>query len=88
MLFWHLLIMNWIYILYSAELDSYYVGETANLEDRLFRHNNSGSKSTKKAKDWKLMYREEFATRSEAVRRERAIKAKKSRAYLEGLIKK
>lgn len=79
--------MNWVYILYSTELDTYYVGETANLEDRLFRHNNSGSRSTKKAKDWKLVYQEEFATRAEAVRREREIKAKKSRTYLERLIK-
>ena len=79
--------MNWVYILYSTELDTYYVGETANLEDRLFRHNNSGSRSTKKAQDWKLVYQEEFATRAEAVRREREIKAKKSRTYLERLIK-
>jgi putative endonuclease len=75
-----------VYIIYSAFLDRYYVGSTANIEDRLFRHKNSGSKSTKSASDWELVYSEEFDTRSEAVMREREIKGKKSRKYLESLI--
>lgn len=76
-----------VYIIYSAFLDRYYVGSTANIEDRIFRHKNSGSKSTKSASDWELVYSEEFDTRSEAVMREREIKGKKSRKYLEALIK-
>ncbi len=75
-----------VYIIFSAFLDRYYVGSTANIEDRLFRHKNSGSKSTKSASDWELVYSEEFDTRSEAVMREREIKGKKSRKYLESLI--
>jgi putative endonuclease len=47
-----------VYIIYSATLDQYYIGQTQDVADRLFRHNNSGSKSTKKAKDWKLVYEE------------------------------
>ena len=80
--------MFYVYVLYSISNDSYYVGETSDIEDRLFRHNNSGSKSTKKAKDWRVVYTECFETRSESVRREREIKAKKSRKYLEYLIGK
>ncbi len=75
-----------VYIIFSAFLDRYYVGSTANIEDRLVRHKNSGSKSTKSASDWELVYSEEFDTRSEAVMREREIKGKKSRKYLESLI--
>ena len=45
-----------VYILYSQAIDQYYVGHTTDLDDRHFRHTNSGSKSTKKANDWKLMY--------------------------------
>ncbi|WP_152270747.1 GIY-YIG nuclease family protein [Agriterribacter humi] len=75
-----------VYILYSATLDQYYTGQTENLEDRLFRHNNSGSKSTKKVDDWRLVYSEVFETRSEAVKRESEIKKKKSRKYIEWLI--
>ena len=58
----------------------------ANLEERLYRHCNSGSKSTKKAKDWKLVYKEVYKSRSESVQREREIKNKKSRKYIEQLI--
>ncbi len=49
-----------VYILYSKSIDQYYIGHTAEINDRLFRHNNSGSKSTKKANDWELFYKEEF----------------------------
>jgi putative endonuclease len=75
-----------VYILYSSSLDSFYVGHTANLEDRLYRHNNSGSKSTKIAKDWRVVYTEQYLTRSEANLRELEIKKKKSRKYIESLI--
>ncbi|RYZ21111.1 MAG: GIY-YIG nuclease family protein [Chitinophagaceae bacterium] len=75
-----------VYIIYSASLDQYYIGSTGNLEDRLYRHNNSGSKATKKAKDWELRYTESCASRAEAVNREAEIKKKKSRHYIESLI--
>ena len=77
-----------VYILYSNILDQYYTGQTSDLADRLFRHNNSGSKSTKKAKDWICVYTESFETRSEAVHRENEIKAKRNRKYIEELINK
>jgi putative endonuclease len=78
--------MYFVYIIYSPQLDQFYIGQTQNLEDRLFRHNNSGSKSTKKAKDWELKYTESFLTRSEAVQRETQIKKMKSRSYIESLV--
>jgi putative endonuclease len=78
--------MFYVYILYSPSLDQYYVGHSADLADRLFRHTNSGSKSTKKANDWVLKYSEEFSTRAEATQREMEIKRKKSRKYIEWLI--
>ena len=75
-----------VYILHSAVLDQYYIGQCEVVEDRLYRHNNSGSKTTKKASDWKLVCQEVFETRSEAVKREFEIKKKKSRKYIEWLI--
>jgi putative endonuclease len=69
-------------------LDQYYVGSCEDLDDRIFRHNNSGSKATKKAKDWVLKYTEEYPTRQQAVSREMEIKRKKSRKYIEWLIGK
>ena len=79
--------MFFIYIIYSIKIDQYYIGQTKNLENRLYRHNNSGSKSTKKANDWTLKYTEGFTTRSLALKRETEIKGKKSRSYIESLIR-
>ena len=79
--------MFFIYIIYSIKIDQYYIGKTKNLENRLYRHNNSGSKSTKKANDWTLKYTEGFTTRSLALKRETEIKGKKSRSYIESLIR-
>ena len=76
----------YVYILYSVSADKYYVGQTEDLEDRIFRHNNSGSRFTKFTHDWQLIYTENFSTRSEAVKRESEIKNKKSRKYIEFLI--
>src|ERR1043166_4126472 len=77
----------YLYILYSRSAAKYYIGSTEDLDDRFYRHTNSGSKFTKFANDWKLVYTETFQTRSEAVQREMAIKKKKSTKYIEWLIK-
>ena len=76
----------YVYILHSPFLNQYYIGHTENLKDRLFRHKNSGSKSTKKANDWVISYTKDFASRPEAMHRELEIKNKKSRKYIEWLI--
>ena len=76
----------YVYILYSQKLDQYYTGHTEDLENRIFRHNNSGSKATKKANNWKLVYQQGYISRSEAMKAEMAIKNKKSRKYIEKLI--
>jgi putative endonuclease len=75
-----------VYIIFSATIDQYYIGHTQNLQDRLFRHNNSGSKATKQAIDWTLMYTRQFESRSEAMRHEIEIKSRKSRKFIESLI--
>ncbi|WP_234567579.1 GIY-YIG nuclease family protein [Rhodohalobacter sp. 614A] len=71
-----------IYMLYSAVVDRYYVGQTSNLEDRLKRHNQGRSKYTKSGIPWKLVYKEGFETRSEAMKRESLIKNSASREEL------
>jgi putative endonuclease len=75
-----------VYIIYSSLLDQYNIGHSENLEDRLFRHNNSGSKYTKRAGDWKLVYSEELSNKAEASKREIQIKRKKSKKYIQWLI--
>ena len=75
-----------IYILYSTKVDKYYVGESEDVATRLKSHLSGISKFTSIADDWKIVYTEEYETRTEAIRREREIKKKKSRKYIEWLI--
>ena len=78
----------YVYILKSEKTNRYYVGQTNSIEKRLERHNNGLVKSTKSYLPWKLCYFEVFPSRSEAILREREIKAKKSKKYIEFLISK
>jgi putative endonuclease len=75
-----------MYILYSEKTDQYYVGATNDLAQRLIWHNTDKNKFTSKGAPWRVVYFEEFASKSEAMKREREIKKKKSRKYIEWLI--
>ncbi len=75
-----------VYIVYSQLLDKYYVGYTINLEKRITEHNTGISSYTAKASDWVLKYSESYPFREAAIAREKEIKNKKSRKYIEWLI--
>ncbi len=77
-----------VYILFQPFLDRYYVGSTANLDERVNRHNQGRSKATKfGAPHWKIVYTKYFETRAQAVQFEFFIKKKKSRLFIISLIK-
>jgi putative endonuclease len=78
--------MWFTYILYSASINKYYTGVTDNLDWRLERHNMGWGKYTSKGIPWELKYYESYETKTEALRREREIKSKKSRMYIEALV--
>ena len=78
--------MYFVYILYSKQLDRYYVGQTDNIEKRLQSHLSGISKYTSSAKDWTIVYTETFQTREHAIKRENEIKRMKSRRYIESLL--
>ena len=76
------------YIIYSAKLDRYYVGHAEDPALRLARdHNGRRNYSTKAGAPWVHCWLKWFDTRAEAMAMERAIKARKSRAYLDALIR-
>jgi putative endonuclease len=76
-----------IYILYSAGLDKYYVGHTAlSVEERLRRHLADHKGYTAKTKDWAVVHVENFPTKTLAHRREREIKAWKSKQKIRELV--
>ncbi len=75
-----------LYILYSKQLNSYYIGHTDNLEERLRRHLSNHTGYTSRAKDWEIAYTEEYGSKSEAYARERELKSWKSKKRIEKLI--
>jgi len=79
--------MFYTYILYNDHINKYYVGSTNNLERRLQDHNRGKDRYTRQAKEWSLVYFEKHETRSQAVTRESQIKRKKSRVFIESLIR-
>ncbi|NRB51605.1 MAG: GIY-YIG nuclease family protein [Saprospiraceae bacterium] len=79
--------MNFVYILYSRQLDRYYIGYCSmSVEDRLSKHLSNHKGYTGRAKDWEICYTESYSTRQAAYRRERALKRWKSRKRIEDLI--
>ncbi|MEO0160389.1 MAG: GIY-YIG nuclease family protein, partial [candidate division WOR-3 bacterium] len=80
--------MWFTYILYSKKINKYYTGITEDdLDWRLERHNQGWGRYTKNGIPWELVYYETYQTKQEALKREREIKSKKSRKYIEELIR-
>jgi len=78
--------MWYCYILYSPKINKYYTGYTEDLTKRVQRHNDGWGKYTKRGIPWELKYYEEYEYKTDAIKREREIKDKKSRRYIEDLI--
>ncbi len=74
--------MYYVYVLYSAEYDKIYIGQTNDIGIRIERHNSGKVKSTKAYIPWELVHYEKFATRSEAMKREKELKSHKGRDYI------
>jgi len=71
--------MYFVYILLSEKDSNRYLGFTKNIEKRLNDHNSGLVKSTRSRRPFKLIYYEKFESKSEALKREKEIKAKKGK---------
>jgi putative endonuclease len=79
--------MFFAYILQSEKTKRYYVGSTDNLGNRLKEHNSGETVSSRRGIPWKIVHTEQFNTRSEAIRKEKQIKARGAQRYLDSLNK-
>jgi len=70
------------YVLKSKSTNSSYVGHTSHLEKRLVEHNNGKNLSTRGKRPWRLVYKEEYNTRSKAASREKYFKSVEGRLEL------
>ena len=81
--------MYYTYVLYSTELDRYYIGFTGEeILDRVQKHLANHSGFTGKAKDWQLVYKETFKTKTEAMQRERQLKNWKNKQRIKELVER
>ena len=79
--------MAYTYILYSHEIDRYYIGSTSSaLEDRLRRHLSDHKGYTGRTKDWVCVWSMYYDAITDARAMEAKIKRRKSRAYIQELI--
>ena len=63
-----------------------YTGSTSDFERRFSEHCSGKSKYTKNVLPVKLVYKEEYSTRSEAYRREMFLKTGKGREFLSKIL--
>ncbi|NOX86005.1 MAG: GIY-YIG nuclease family protein [Chlorobi bacterium] len=64
----------YVYILYSQSIDTFYRGQTNNIENRLKRHNKGLEKATVKGIPWLLLWYSSKETRKEALVLEKKLK--------------
>jgi putative endonuclease len=70
----------------TGKLYTGYTGQTQQLDKRLLQHNDGSSPYTKNRGPWVLIYVETFATRAEAMAREKFLKTGKGREFLKNKI--
>jgi len=76
-----------VYALYNQTRDKIYIGITANLGKRIARHNRqlSCKKSSftyKNSGNWKLIHKEIYNNRAEALKREKQLKSYQGRKFI------
>ncbi len=79
-------ICNVLHVIKSSSFDTKYIGSTNNLSKRIKEHNSGKCRYTKGRMPWKLIYREGFLTRSEAMKREKFLKSGQGRKELNNLL--
>jgi putative endonuclease len=70
------------YALKSLNHDFFYKGHCENLQQRLKEHNSGMTDSIRPYIPFELIYKEEFNTREEAIKREKYFKSSAGRRYL------
>src|SRR6185295_2474597 len=71
-----------VYILFSDSIQKYYSGQTQNLENRLYEHNNGETTSIKNGIPWRVVWYTALDSRSEAMALEGKIKKRGAGRFL------
>ena len=79
--------MYYTYILISETSNKLYIGQTNNLEARIYRHNASKNFTTKNKGPWILISQKVFVSRSESMTFEKKLKSHKNKKLILDKIK-
>jgi len=81
--------MYFVYAIYNQHHKKIYIGQTINLNERIMLHNNGSftNSFTNRFKGiWRLIYKERFKTRKEALIREKQLKSFQGRKFIKSYI--
>lgn len=80
--------MYTVYALHNKSASKIYIGQTIDIDERLQLHNERTFKgfTARFEGEWKLIYTESVATRSEALKRERQLKSYRGREFVKSHI--
>lgn len=76
-----------VYVLKSERDEIRYVGSCEDTQKRLCQHNRGESRFTRGHCPWTLIYKEEYGTRSEAMKREKFLKSGQGGKWLDENLK-
>jgi putative endonuclease len=71
-----------VYVLQSQIDNSWYIGYTENIEDRLIAHNSGKNTSTRIKRPWKVIYYECYLCKQDALGREKFLKSGSGHKYI------
>ena len=73
-----------VYAIYNKTVNKFYIGQTMDIQERLQQHNDHIFKgyTARFEGEWKLIYTESVATRSEALKREKQLKSYQGREFV------
>jgi putative endonuclease len=75
--------MHFTYVLYSSLFNKIYIGFSSDVQNRLLIHNDTRNTGwTAKFQPWNILFYEEYATKSEAMKREKQLKTSRGRAFI------
>ncbi|PTB92413.1 endonuclease [Marivirga lumbricoides] len=76
-----------VYVLYSPTFKKIYIGYTSDLSNRLASHNVYSKKGyTTRYRPWEVLYTESYIDKRAALKREKALKSARGRAFIWQLI--
>ena len=79
--------MYYVYVLKSIKYLNRYIGSAEDIGKRLEEHNRGRCRYTKGRRPWELVYKEEFKTRVEVMKREKFLKSGQGRKFLDEILK-